>query len=233
MGTRLCWGMEIFNMSDRTCNDRKLWDSLLAEVIPSGRNVFAFANSDAHSLTGADTAWEILCMPANTESNVRECLEDGAFFAGSRVIKNTVELARIEEETGLDLGELWRAEPGTAQPEVKKISVDESANQITVTAVNNQAVHWIADGEVICTGGTIDLNNYSGQIGSYVRAEIWGEGGILYTQPFMLKYIGAPWKDSGFFFDFGVFLNLAERLFYWIVDRSPVLSYLQDLALGG
>jgi len=72
----------------------------------------------------------------------------------------------------------------------------------------------------------------AGQIGSYVRAEIWGQGGILYTQPFILKYIGAPWKDSGFFFDFGVIPNLLERLFYWIVDRSPVLSYLQDLALG-
>ncbi|HOU10424.1 MAG TPA: hypothetical protein PL044_07570 [Clostridiales bacterium] len=228
-----CLGFEIINKNDsRTVNDRKLWDLVLAGVVPSGRNVFAFGNSDAHSLDAIDTNWNIMCMPSNTVENLRACMESGAFFAASHNIKNTKEISRIETETGLVLGASWDADRNIAPPKVTSVKVDERADTITLTAVNQKTIHWIADGEVVAVGPTIDLDNCSGKIGSYVRAEIWGKGGILYSQPFILEYTGAPADTDTFFFDFGSILNAIERVFYMIVDHSRILSALQDLALG-
>lgn len=228
-----CVGMEIINKDDtRTVNDRKLWDILLENVIPSGRSIFAFGNSDAHSLAAIDTNWEIMCMPSNTVENLRKCMEQGAFFAGSRNIKNGKEIAQLEKETGLTLGKTWTAPAGTVQPKVTNIAVNQEEDRITITAQNCKTIHWIANGKVICVGNTIDINDYQDAIGSYVRAEIWGEGGILYSQPFVLQYSGAPTVHHFFFFDFGSILNYFERIFYSFVDHSKVLSYLQGLALG-
>ena len=228
-----CLGMEFINKNDdRTQNDRKLWDLLLANVVPSGRNIFAFGDSDAHSLSAIDTNWEIFCMPSNTVENLRASMEKGSFFAASHNIKNSKEVARLEAETGLELGTEWTAAAGVDAPKVTKIAVDEQADTIAVTAINQKTIHWIANGKVICVGGTIDLDDYPDKIGSYVRAEVWGEGGILYVQPFILQYNGAPADKDFFFFDFGSILNFFERIFYSTVKHSFILSYLQDLALG-
>ena len=227
-----CLGMEIFNMSDRTKNDRKLWDILLARVIPAGRNIFAFSNSDAHGVNSIDTDWEVMCMPANNLDNLRVCMEQGAFFACTRKIGNTKELAQLEKETGLVLGTAWAAPAGTPQPMVTSITVDNTADTITINAVNQKTIHWVADGKVICVGSSIDLDNYAAELGSYVRAEVWGEGGILYTQPFILRYAGVPAAENTPFFDFGSILNLLERAFYNFVAGSRVLSWLQHVALG-
>ena len=228
-----CLGMEFINKNDdRTKNDRKLWDLVLANVIPSGRNVFAFGNSDAHSLSAIDTNWTIMMMPANTAENLRTCMEQGAFFAASHNIKNPKEIGRLEAETGLILGSTWDADRTLAAPKVTNITVDNTADTITLSAVNQKTIHWIADGEVIQVGGTIDLDDFNDRLGSYVRAEIWGEGGILYSQPFILQYNGAPAEKNFIFFDFGKILNILENLFYRIVEKSFILSALQKLALG-
>ncbi len=230
---RSCVGMEFINKNDsRTKNDRKLWDILLANVIPHGRSIFAFGNSDAHNLSAIDTNWEIMVMPSNTVENLRECMETGAFFAGSRNIKNPKEVARLEAETGLVLGSEWSAESGIVQPKVTSIVVDEREDTIAITAENSKTIHWIADGEVIGVGGKIDLDDCADQIGSYVRAEIWGEGGILYSQPFVLQYDGAPSAQDFPFFDFGYILHFVENIFYFVVQQSKILSALQGLALG-
>lgn len=228
-----CLGMEVINKNDdRTKNDRKLWDTVLANVVPSGRNVFGFGNSDAHSLSATDNNWNVMCMPANTVENLRTSMEKGAFFAVSRNIKNPFEVSRIKAETGLALGDTWTADVQKAAPKVTKITVSNTTDTIAINAVNLKTIHWIADGEVIHVGGTIDLNDYSDKIGSYVRAEIWGEGGMLYTQPFMLQYSGAPAETTFFFFDFGRILNILENLFYTFVENSFLLSKLQGWALG-
>uniref|UniRef100_UPI003FF138B2 hypothetical protein n=1 Tax=Candidatus Fimivicinus sp. TaxID=3056640 RepID=UPI003FF138B2 len=39
---------------------------------------------------------------------------------------------------------------------------------------------------MIATGATLNLNAHEQEIGSYVRAEVQGESGILYTQPFRI-----------------------------------------------
>ena len=228
-----CLVMEIINKNDsRTKNDRKFWDILLANVVPTGRNIYGFGNSDAHSLDAIDTNWNIMLMPQKTELHLRTSMETGAFFAGSRNIQNPVQLAQLEKETGLTLGTSWTAPQGTPQPKVTNITVNQTTDVISITATNHKTIHWIADGKVIHVGGTIDLDNYSDKIGSYVRAEIWGEGGILYSQPFMLDYNSAPTASTFAFFDFGYILHIVERAFYIVVENSRVLSLLQMLALG-
>lgn len=230
-------GMEVINKNDsRTKSDRKLWDLLLANVIPSGRSVFGFGSSDAHSLDAIDTNWNIMCMPANTVENLRTCLEQGAFFAASHNIRNAMEIDRLEAETGLTIGDdSWDAPRGDlalTPPKVTSITVDNTADTITLTAINQKTIHWIADGEVIQVGGSIDLDDFNGQIGSYVRAEIWGEGGMLYSQPFVLEYNGAPGEKTFLFYDFGKILNYFENIFYKFVETSFILSTLQGWALA-
>lgn len=218
-----CIGIDINSKGDsRTKYDRKLWDILLGKVIPTGRNVFAIASSDTHKESAIDSGWTIMCMPENTVEALRECMETGAFFAGSRHIKNPVELQQFSSEIGYDLGEEWYAEPELVQPKVTNIAVDDNEDTIAVTAENALTVHWIADGKVIHVGNEIDLDDYSDEIGSYVRAEVFGEGGILYTQAFMLYYDGAPEAEDGFFFDFGNVVKLFADVLLDICSQSKL-----------
>ncbi len=231
-----CIGMEIVNKGDsRTRNDRKLWDLLLANVVPTGRNIFAFANSDAHSISACDTNWQVMLMPENTVANIRPCLEKGAFFAASHNIKNSKEIAQLEAETGLvianDNGD-WDADRSLPEPKVTKLVVDNDADTLSISAENHETIHWIADGKVIQVGGFLDLNEHSDEIGSYVRAEVWGERAILYSQPFILEYEGAPTAKTFFFFDFGLILHEVENIFYALVRNSKALSALQKVFLG-
>lgn len=97
------------------------------------------------------------------------------------------------------------------EPMVKSVSVDENAGTITVKSENALIIRWIANGKLITTTkgneSTLSLAEFKDSIGTYVRAEVVGEGGFLYLEPFMLH---APEKvnakdvvDKGFF-DFGI-----------------------------
>ena len=228
-----CIGIDVNSKGDgRTRNDRKLWDRLLQNCIPNGRNVFAIASSDAHSISATDTGWTISMLPQLTADNVRESLELGTFFAGSRCLKNAKELAQISTAIGYDLGTEWTAESYIVQPQVTEIIVNEAADTITIEADNALVIRWIADGELIAEGKTIDLDDYSYAIGSYVRAEIFGEGGILYTQPFMLEYDGAPEKELDFFYDFGNLVALLRDSILGALESLPGFSIFWKLLTG-
>ena len=59
-----CLGIEVLNrLGIDTCADRIFWDELLAAVIPSGRNVWGFSNSDAHALSDIDTSFMDFVLP--------------------------------------------------------------------------------------------------------------------------------------------------------------------------
>lgn len=214
-----CIGIDINSKKDgRTKYDRKLWDILLGKIVPTGRNVFAVATTDAHQLDKVGCAWTSLCMPENNAENIRTCLENGAFFAVSRYIKNEEELAQFSLETGIDWGTEFEQEDRddtVPAPKVTDITVDETNDTISLSVENALTVHWIADGKVIHVGNTIDLDDYSDQIGSYVRAEAFGHGGVLYTQAFTLEYDNAPEAESSFFFDFG---NILTEIKYCLID---------------
>lgn len=221
-----CLGIDVNSKGDyRTRHDRKLWDILLQKVVPSGRNVFAFASSDAHRLSAMDNGWTIMLMPSNTVDNLKECMKQGAFFAGSRYIKNTPELEQFSKEVGYNVADengQWYASPDLVQPVITNIAVDDKENTIAITAENYLTIHWIADGKVIHVGSEIDLDDYSDEIGSYVRVEVFGEGGILYTQAFTLDYDGAPEAENKFFFDWGNVVKLFADSILYVCGKSEL-----------
>ena len=214
-----CIGIDINSKQDgRTKYDRKLWDILLRKVVPTGRNVFAIATTDAHQLDKVGCAWTNLCMPENNAENIRTCLQNGAFFAVSRYIKNAEEMAQFSLETGIDWGTEFEQDirdESIPAPKVTDITVDEANDTISLSVENALTVHWIADGKVVHVGNTIDLDEYSDEIGSYVRAEAFGHGGVLYTQAFTLEYDNAPEANDSFFFDFG---NILAEIKYYIIE---------------
>ncbi|HZK39841.1 MAG TPA: hypothetical protein VFD23_06800 [Clostridia bacterium] len=166
-----CLGIEAINNHDSvTRHDRVLWDELLESVIPSGRNVWGFANSDSHNFAHIDTGFEVFMMPSNTVDNVRTAMENGTFFACGRI-------ARPE------LGEDFRGEG--QQPVVTNITVDHTLQRITIEGTDYDTIEWVAKGDIIATGNTIDLNAHEDDIGRYVRAQLKGPGGICFTQAFV------------------------------------------------
>ena len=112
-------------------------------------------------------------MPSNTVDNLKECMKQGAFFAGSRYIKNTPELEQFSKEVGYNVADengQWYASSDLVQPVITNIAVDDKEDTIAITAENYLTIHWIANGKVIHVGSEIDLDDYSDEIGSYVRA---------------------------------------------------------------
>lgn len=182
-----CLGMEILNSGDSpTRHDRVLWDGILEKVIPAGRNVWGFANSDAHEVSDIGTSFEYFMLPENNLANVRTAMENGTFFACGKYARP----------------ELGDAFVGTGDvPAVTRIIVNVAADTITLEASKYDTVEWVAKGEVIATGLSIDLNAHEDQIGCYVRAQLKGPGGICFTQAFALDDGSAPPPDNIPFFE--------------------------------
>ena len=112
-----------------------------------------------------------------------------------------------------------------ADPRISSIAVDDNENTITVTATDALIIRWISNGQLIDTlridagTSTIDLDDYSAVLGDYVRAEVFGEGGIIYTQAFLLnaeaKAGTADVVDKGFV-DLGILDCLFAIFKNWI-----------------
>ena len=166
-----CVGIEIFNLRDTTDRaDRILWDTILQYTIPQGKVVWGFANDDSHALDDIDVTRDIMLMPELSNEALRTAMENGTFFACSRY-------ARYE------MGEEFVGEGEYAQ--IHEVIVDDEKDVISVAATNYDVIEWIADGEIIATGETLDLREYSDKIGCYVRFQIKNEGGIVCSQPFV------------------------------------------------
>ena len=177
---RSCMGIEVLNMYDiPNRSDRILWDGLLRTLIPEGRKVWGFGNSDAHRVREVDTAFMEFILPDYSIENLRSAMENGHFFAIARYAKN-------------ELGEDFVGKG--AYPVVTEIKVDESAQTITVSGKNCKAIEWIADGEIIESitadndgemTSVIDLSKHADKISCYVRCQLKGDGGICMTQAFV------------------------------------------------
>ena len=166
-----CVGIEIFNLRDTTDRaDRILWDTILQYTIPQGKVVWGFANDDSHALDDIDVTRDIMLMPELSNEALRTAMENGTFFACSRY-------ARYE------MGEEFVGEGEYAQ--IHEVIVDDEKDVISVAATNYDVIEWIADGEIIATGETLDLREYSDKIGCYVRFQIKNKGGIVCSQPFV------------------------------------------------
>ncbi len=232
-----CIGIDVNSKGDgRTRNDRKLWDILLGNCIPNGRSVIAIGSSDSHGLSAVDTGWTVHCMPSLSVEELRTSMENGALFAASRYIKNSKELAEISAALGETIGTTeWSISNtlGIPNPKVTDIEIDNDNDEISISAEDARLVRWIADGKQIAVTTTADrengtvtsvlaLDDYSGDIGSYVRAEIFGDGGILYTQAFVLDYDGAPEaKDFSRFIDYGKLVSGLRESLIFIFNIVP------------
>lgn len=79
------------------------------------------------------------------------------------------------------------------RPGITSVAVDNDEDTITLGTKDALLVRFISNGKVIATqradGGSasIDLDNYSSGLGDYVRAEVFGSGGIVYTQAFLIN----------------------------------------------
>ena len=178
-------GMELFNsLDDQSRSDRILWDNMLMHTMPEGRNIFILSNDDSHAVDDAGYSFNMLLMPELTTEAAKESLEQGAFYAVSRVAR--LEGVNYMLSEGVPM-------PGNGDsstihllyqttPRIENIDVERGV--ITITGADYDRVEWIADGEVIHTGETLNLNDYSDMVNSYVRAQIISETGIAMTQPF-------------------------------------------------
>ena len=107
-------------------------------------------------------------------------------------------------------------------PTVTRITVDDDANTIAVTAENALIVRFISNGRVIATkkadDAVIDLDDYARALGNYVRAEVFGEGGMLYTQAFLLnaeQNAGQGKAVDGVYFNLGFIDFLLAEIRRW------------------
>ncbi len=249
---KTCIGIDINSKGDsRTRFDRKLWDIMLQDIIPHGRNVFAIATSDAHNLDIVDSGYTMHYLESLTSENLKKNMENGAFFAASKYVGNFDELVTLRNELkeigGTDAlafaaqldaliaqseqemaegddGQKYEAPEGTARPLFTNVTVNDTEDTIALEADNALVIHWIANGKVIHVGDTIDLDDYSDKIGSYVRAEAYGTGGVCYSQAFVLDYEGAPEaEERGFFFDWGVIASfICDNLVKFILGILPL-----------
>lgn len=104
------------------------------------------------------------------------------------------------------------------RPVINSITVDDNEDTITIDSDNALIIRWISDGKLIATtkadDSAFDLNDYENDIKGYVRAEIFGEGGIVYTEAFTLNAEDAAGDGTDTIFNFG-FLDFIFAL----VDR--------------
>lgn len=238
-----CIGIDMNSKGDsRTRHDRKLWDILLMDLTPAGRNVFGIATSDAHRTTAAYTGYTRVIMPELTSEALQNALANGQFFAASRCLGNHNELVEYAEyllangsdeakamaqdildRQAEDYNAKYEAPYDVDAPMINSIIVDDDNDMIVMDVENEYCVRWIANGKTIAWGDTIDLDDYSDEIGTYVRAEVLGEGGIVYTQAIMLEYQGAPESE-----------NKTQTVdFWWIASFIPdtIVRFLREFKI--
>jgi len=175
-------GVEVIGKDDReTHNDRILYDTLLQLLIPHGVTPWLFTNSDGHRTGEFDRAFTVHLLEEKTEANLRHSMENGEFFSVARY-------------AWPEFGDRYGRRDGN-HPQVSRISVNETTYTITIEADYYDNVVWVSNGVEIATGTTLNLANYSDEIGVYVRAYLTGPGGILYVQPFTVLRAGQTWEE--------------------------------------
>lgn len=120
-----------------------------------------------------------------------------------------------------------------ADPRISSIEVNEETDTITINTTDALIVRFISDGKLIETkkagDATLDLNEYADVLGDYVRVEVFGEGGIVYTQAFLLDAeakAGTSDPVKGTYVDLGVLDFLFAEFNNWY---AVILRFFANL----
>ncbi|MGN0572707.1 MAG: hypothetical protein ACI4IX_02090 [Acutalibacteraceae bacterium] len=180
-----CLGTEVLNEKNGTTGyDRVLWDNLLMYCLPYGKTVIGFSNTDAHTLDNVDSSFSVFMMEENTVDNIKATMQNGAFFAVTRILRgNDFEIGPKE---GFDV-----RNTDLAYPMFTELSVD--GHRITVTATDAEEIQFIANGKVILKQAigsdavVLDLDQIDGAADfEYVRVELKGQGGMCLSQALII-----------------------------------------------
>ena len=148
-----------------------------------------------------------------------------------------IENGRYEADSGIGIEYTVLDDDGftTADtfPAVTSIEVDDSRNTVAVTTQDALLVRFISNGRVFAVktpeNAVVDLDDYANQLGDYVRMEVFGEGGILYTQAMLLN---ADEKDGAGSVTKGTYLNLGFLDFLFAVLhnwKEVIVRYFTNL----
>lgn len=179
-----CLGTEVFNERNGTTGyDRILWDNLLMYCLPYGKNVIGYSNTDAHRIGTVDSSFSVFMMEENNVDNIKKTMQNGAFFMITRKLRaNDV----IGPEEDFDV-----MNKGLPYPMFTNINVD--GHKISVNATDCDTIKWIANGKIIAESAigtdavTLNLDAIEGaEDFQYVRAELYGEGGMCLSQAFVI-----------------------------------------------
>ena len=188
-----CLGTEVLNEKNGTTGyDRVLWDNLLMYCLPYGKTVIGFSNTDAHNLENVDSSFSVFMMEENTVDNIKATMQNGAFFAVTRILRgNDFEIGPKE---GFDV-----RNTDLAYPMFTELSVD--GHKITVTATDAEEIQFIANGKVISKQAigsdavVLDLDQIDGAADfEYVRVELKGQGGMCLSQALVIDDGSEPLK---------------------------------------
>ncbi len=183
-----CLGMEVFNENNGTTGyDRILWDNLLMKTLPYGRNIIGFSNGDTHELRMVDSSFAVYMMKDNSTESVKEVMQSGVFFPVTRKLRANDVIGPKEEINAMN----------TDIPYPMFNSLVVNGHNVTIKAENATNLQWIADGKIISeteitpemygTEITLNLDDIGGAEGfSYIRGELFGEGGICLTQALVI-----------------------------------------------
>lgn len=183
--------------------DRILYDQILQKTIPYGVVPWGNTFADSHNETAVNDAYTMSWMPELTVDAFRECLEKGQFFSVSHY-SNGVELNGMEEMPDFDEQSVYDSKSYWLDntPQVKRLTVDQDADTITVEGINANIITWVSNGNVIKRESikdgkaTLDLHNddFLAEPYMYVRFYLSGDNGICYSQPLVLNVEGEEFE---------------------------------------
>ncbi len=181
-----CLGMEVFNEKNSvTGYDRILWDNLLMETLPYGRNIIGFSNNDTHTRDTVDSSFSVFLMEKNNMDTIKATMQSGSFFMITRRLRANDVIGPEEDFDVMD--------QQLPYPMFNKLVVD--GHKITANARETDYIQWIANGKVIASEAVtsadqelvLDLDQIEGaEDFLYVRAELYGEGGLCASQALVI-----------------------------------------------
>jgi len=228
-----CVGMGVNSGDDsHTMNDRILYDQILQKTIPDGVVPWAYTFADAHDWPDFSRAYTMQLMPELTLSAFKTSMINGTFFSVSKY-SDGVELNGMTE---LPAG--YAADNSLKAPMVTSVSVNQDKDTITITGTDFNQITWVSNGNVIARGmncTTLSLNDFTNQIGCYVRFYITGPGGICYSQPFVINVKGVTMAPVTVpqTHDLSTFLRgLVTVLDKLVFQHSIIIKLFKKIAMG-